>query len=275
MQVGRPLPTHLARAQLRAINHRSVNTFVVQDPGFLETLVDDDFLFTTSNGEWIDREGYLAFRRYGGQRCSAYCEGVRVRIYGSVALVQGTVRTPLDDGLHSCWRYSDVFVWRHGIWRLVSSQHTSVQPGIPLRLQAGASGRYACWAGADPTGDTHDVLASLNEQYVQAYRAADAAWYNAHLAPDYNAVQSDGTLSDRADALNRFAQPHFAMHMREFPVGQVRIRLFGELALIHAENAYTRKDGHKGVSRYTDIWRIQRGRWSCVSAHITAHHSLV
>jgi ketosteroid isomerase-like protein len=60
--------------------------------------------------------------------------------------------------------------------------------------------------------------------------------------------------------------------MQSFPVDKVRIRRFGDVALIHAENAYQMKDGRSGVSRYTDIWQKQaNGRWLCIAAHITPH----
>ena len=190
-------------------------------------------------------------------------------LYGPVALVQGTVQTPLRDGGLARLRYSDVYLRRDTAWRLVNSQHTVVQPGVPTAPRPGVAPRHAAWTGQDPQGDDIEVLHTLNAQYVQAYRDADVAWYDAHFAPDYNAVQGDGTRSDRAAALARFAQPSYALHMRAFPVDRVTVRRFGEVALIHAENAYTLKDGREGVSRYTDIWHRQRGGWKCVSAHIT------
>ena len=55
-----------------------------------------------------------------------------------------------------------------------------------------------------------------------------------------------------------------------------RGRRFGDIALIHAENAYERKDRRRGVNRYTDIWRKQAdGRWLCIAAHITTHKAPV
>jgi ketosteroid isomerase-like protein len=84
-------------------------------------------------------------------------------------------------------------------------------------------------------------------------------------------VNGDGSLHDRAAALARFAQPTFATSMTSFPVGKVTVRRFGDVALIHAENAYELKDGRKGVSRYTDIWHQRDGRWLCIAAHITVH----
>jgi hypothetical protein len=47
----------------------------------------------------------------------------------------------------------------------------------------------------------------------------------------------------------------------------VRIRLVGELALVHAGFHYTKPDGQAGTGRYTDIYAQRRGRWLCVSAH--------
>jgi ketosteroid isomerase-like protein len=49
----------------------------------------------------------------------------------------------------------------------------------------------------------------------------------------------------------------------------VRIRIAGDVALIHARTTYTKPDGQPGVGRYTDIWARQDGRWFCVSADVT------
>jgi ketosteroid isomerase-like protein len=49
---------------------------------------------------------------------------------------------------------------------------------------------------------------------------------------------------------------------------QVRIRRYGDVALIHAENVAELKDGRQVTSRYTDIWYKQDGRWLCIAAHI-------
>ena len=47
----------------------------------------------------------------------------------------------------------------------------------------------------------------------------------------------------------------------------VRIRLLGDVALIHAGFRYRKPDGADGSGRYTDIWTRRDGRWLCVSAH--------
>jgi hypothetical protein len=84
-------------------------------------------------------------------------------------------------------------------------------------------------------------------------------------------ISGDGALWDRAAALSRFAQPTYATTMLSFPVENVSVRRFHEVALIHGENAYVLKDGRTGVSRYTDIWHKQDGRWLCIAAHINVY----
>ena len=137
----------------------------------------------------------------------------------------------------------------------------------------GVTPAHAPWTGRDPTGDDLEVLRLLNESYVDAFRKSDIAWYDAHLAPDYRVFSGDGSHNDRAMALANFAQPTFATRMKSFPVGKVQIRRFGDIALIHAENAYELKDGRRGVSRYTDVWQKKEGRWLCILAHINVHQA--
>lgn len=270
-----PLDAPLARAQLQALNHRCVHTFAAPDPAFAEALIDPDFRWTASNGAWVGRAGHLAHLQ-APALIGAWCEHVRVRLYGPAALVQGTLLA-LRDGAAAAerLRYSDVYLHRATGWRLVNRQHTPLPARAVVPPVNGYPPAADSWPADAPDGGDPDsaALKRLNEQYVQAYRDADVAWYGEHLAHDYTAVQGDGTLSSRAAALARFAKDAYTTHMREFPVHRVSVRGFGELALIHAENAYTLKDGRKGVSRYTDIWHRREGRWRCVSAHITEHRA--
>ena len=48
----------------------------------------------------------------------------------------------------------------------------------------------------------------------------------------------------------------------------VRIRILGDFAIIHARTSYTTADGQQAHGRYTDCWARQNGRWLAVSAHV-------
>lgn len=258
--------------QLRAINHRLADAYRRSDPDYLARLTSHDFLFTDSDGFWLEREAFLARLRGRAPFAAVAYDDVQVRLLGDVAIVHGVLhaRTPAGDAAAA--RYTDVYAREDGRWRLVSAQNTPVRkPAGPSQEPPAPPGAAPQWQRTDPQGDDEAVLAALNQQYVQAFRDADVAWYDAHLSADYQVVFGDGSIHDRRAALADFAKPYFADDIAAFPLDKVRIRRFGEVALIHAENAYTLKDGRKGVNRYTDIWVKRDGRWWCVAAQITVH----
>jgi ketosteroid isomerase-like protein len=274
-----PVPSlELAHAQLRALNHRFIDIQSDANGSLMDALTAQDFLLTEHDGSWRSRAEFLARRPSPESLLGAACDDVQVRLFGPVALVHGVVCTRADgkgDRAGSIdWitvRYTDVHVWRGTQWQLVSAQNTRLKAGVALKLQSATAPAYEPWAGQDPGGADLDVLHTLNDQYVNAFRNADVAWYAAHLRPDYVVTGGDGTHQDRAAALVHFAQPTFATRMKSFPVGKVNIRRFADVALIHAENDYELKDGRKGISRYTDIWHLRDGAWRCVAAHITVY----
>ncbi|MES2957750.1 MAG: nuclear transport factor 2 family protein [Pseudomonadota bacterium] len=267
-----PVPApELAEVQLRAINHRFVDAFVVTQGEFMDALTDKDFVLTAGDGAWLGRADFLARTRQRSALEGASYDDVRVRLFGSVAVLHGVFEGAHKDGTLARFRYTDVYVWSGAAWRLVSGQSTPIKPTVPLRQQSATAPAHAPWQGQDPGGDDIAALRTLNENYVKAFREADVAWYDAHLAPDYIVVSGDGSFHDRGAALVDFAKPSFATFIKSFPVDKVNIRRFDDVALIHAENAYELKDGRKGVSRYTDIWHKRDGRWRCIAAHITVH----
>jgi hypothetical protein len=268
-------PREVAEAQLRAINHRFVDVFAGANGDFMDVLTGDDFLLTASDGSWHDRADFLAHMRKPAPLAGASYDDVRVRLFGPVAVLHAVFEAVHTDGQVAKIRYTDVYAWSGAAWRLVSGQNTPVKEAVALPLQKGTAPGHVPWQGQNPTGDDLVVLRTLNQNYVKAFREADVAWYDAHLAPDYVFISGAGSLQDRAAALANFAKPTFATSIHSFPVDKVNIRRFDDVALIHAENAYELKDGRKGVSRYTDIWHKRNGQWRCVAAHITVHQAPV
>ena len=263
-----PLPGH-AEAQLRAVNHRSIDLPTDAHAVLADALTGQDFLLTNSDGAWRSRAEFLNRLRQQSPSVASAHEDVRVRLLGRVALVHGVVGVARANGITIRVRYTDVHVWAGTSWRLVSVQNTPLENAGAVRPRTGVAPAAAPWQGQDPSGDDLGELRALNERYVQAFREADVAWYDAHLAPDYVVVSGDGSMQDRAAALVDFAKPTFATSIKSFPVDKVSIRRFDDVALIHAENAYELKDGRRGINRYTDIWHKRGTQWRCVSAHIT------
>jgi ketosteroid isomerase-like protein len=112
--------------------------------------------------------------------------------------------------------------------------------------------------------DDLQTLLALNRNYVRSAGESDVRWYADNLAEDYMSTNPDGSFSDRAGFLARIGQPY--PNKDPEPV-DVRIRILGDVALIHAGFRDRRPDGTIGKGRYTDIWARREGRWLCVAAH--------
>jgi hypothetical protein len=115
-------------------------------------------------------------------------------------------------------------------------------------------------------GSDLSALRLLNQEFIRAVGASDAAWFDQHLSSDFVNSNPDGTLSERAAFLQRVAQPSAVSQLH---ADDVRIRLFGDSALVHGRTLYTKADGEPGAGRYTDVWARIDGAWLCVAADVT------
>jgi ketosteroid isomerase-like protein len=109
------------------------------------------------------------------------------------------------------------------------------------------------------------TLERLNLDYIRSVRESDARWFDDNLADDFLNSNPDGTLVDRAAFLKQIALPCTIGNLQ---AEDVRIRILGETAIIHARTTYQKPGGQPGVGRYTDVWMRRQGRWVCVSAQV-------
>ena len=111
-----------------------------------------------------------------------------------------------------------------------------------------------------------EVLDKLNKGYVDSVQESDVRWFEEHLSDDFLNTNPDGTLVDRAGFLAQIAKP---VAISGLEPREVKIRVMGDFAIIHAKTVYRKPDGQAGAGRYTDIWAQRGGRWLCVAAHVT------
>ena len=112
----------------------------------------------------------------------------------------------------------------------------------------------------------HDTLAALNSDYIASVQAGDVRRFDELLAADFLCSNPDATLVDRAQFLRQTALP---VTITGLVAEDVRIRLFGDMAIIHGRTRYRAADGTERQGRYTDIWAKRDGTWRAVSAHVT------
>lgn len=110
------------------------------------------------------------------------------------------------------------------------------------------------------------TLADLNAKDVDSLMTADVGWYEEHLADDFVCIEADGSVLDKTRFLRQTAA---GPDVAAYRLAQVRIRLFGDVALIHATGVFTRQEGTTGTSRYTDVYAKSAGTWKAISAQIT------
>jgi len=111
-----------------------------------------------------------------------------------------------------------------------------------------------------------EILEQLNRDYVASVQHSDVRRFEEILAADFYCSNPDGSLVDRAAFLEQTARP---VTVSGLEPRDVKIRLIGDMAIIHARTTYKTADGAEKSGRYTDVWVRQNGRWLAVSAHVT------
>src|SRR6267378_7993936 len=115
---------------------------------------------------------------------------------------------------------------------------------------------------------TNDLaeLTGLNRDYVNSVQNSDVKRFDEILADDFYCSNPDKSLVDRAGFLKQTAVP---VTIKNLEAHDVKIRVMGDFAIIHAATSYTTPDGKPASGRYTDCWARQNGRWLAVSAHVS------
>ena len=111
-----------------------------------------------------------------------------------------------------------------------------------------------------------EILEGLNRDYIASVQNGDVKRFGEILSEDFLNTNPDGSLVDKAGFLKQIAPP---VKIRGLAIDDVKIRLMGDFAIIHAATRYTTPDGKPASGRYTDVWARQNGRWLAVSAHVS------
>jgi ketosteroid isomerase-like protein len=109
-------------------------------------------------------------------------------------------------------------------------------------------------------------LTTLNRDYVASVQHSDVKRFDEILAEDFYCSNPDKSLVDRAAFLKQTAVP---VTIKNLEAEDVKIRILGDFAIIHARTSYTTPDGQQASGRYTDCWAKQNGKWLAVSAHVS------
>ncbi|MGH9141595.1 MAG: nuclear transport factor 2 family protein [Vicinamibacterales bacterium] len=111
-----------------------------------------------------------------------------------------------------------------------------------------------------------ELLHDLNQAYLDSVRTGDVECFRKLLAEDFQCSTPAGEILDKMQFLERTAGPRTLTRL----AGEdIRIRILGDVAIIHAATTFSSVTGEQGRGRYTDDWQKRNGTWVCVSAHVT------
>jgi ketosteroid isomerase-like protein len=111
-----------------------------------------------------------------------------------------------------------------------------------------------------------EALTALNRDYINSVQHGDVRRFDEILAEDFLCSNPDGSLVDRKGFLAQTARP---VTITGLAIDDVKVRILGDVAIIHARTTYKTADGERRNGRYTDVWARRDGKWLAVSAHVT------
>ncbi len=110
------------------------------------------------------------------------------------------------------------------------------------------------------------ILMQLNQEYVDAFMNRDVEWYQTHLTEDFEVIESDGSTLNKMEFLANTAK---GPDVIEYKLQDVKVRIFGDVALVRATGLWTGRNGFQGMSRYTDVYLRAENGWQATAAQIT------
>src|SRR2546426_12002503 len=85
-----------------------------------------------------------------------------------------------------------------------------------------------------------DALTALNRDYIHSVQHGDVQRFDEILAEDFLCSNPDGSLVDKRGFLAQTAQP---VTISGLATEDVRVRILGDVAIIHARTSYATASG--------------------------------
>src|ERR1700674_6123491 len=93
-----------------------------------------------------------------------------------------------------------------------------------------------------PTRSDLDALTALNRDYIHSVQHGDVRRFDEILAEDFLCSNPDWSLVDKNQFLAQTALP---VTISGLSVEDVRVRILGDVAIIHARTSYFTADGEQ------------------------------
>lgn len=134
--------------------HEACEAYETGNAGYLEEFLHADYTLTNTRGVVTNRDQDLAEVRSGDPDYEVFRNhGMRVRIYGDTAVVNGITSlkgTYRGEAFEFDARFTDTLIKHDGRWKLVASQATRIADRVPIPVSAPDARQLAARAGTQP-----------------------------------------------------------------------------------------------------------------------------
>ena len=136
---------------------------------------------------------------------------------------------------------------------------------LALLLLAGCS--HAPVAASDSYAEAERYIIECSRDWAESVVTGDRSKHKIYFAEDFIGTDTKGRRYDKSQ-VTRETGP--AKQIISNKLDDVSVRFFGDTAIAHGSETWTRKDGSTGRYVWTDIWAKRDGRWQVVAAQDAA-----
>jgi peptidylprolyl isomerase len=132
-----------------------------------------------------------------------------------------------------------------------------------VSAQARAKRRAPTAARTAPAVSAEAEIKKLEREWFDAVVKGDAATMNRIFADDFTAINTDGTLTDKAK-MTEMLKPG-RIQLDEIRIDEFNLRLYGATAVVNGKATYIRNQKELGTATHCEVWTRRNGRWQVVS----------
>ncbi|MFN7945754.1 MAG: nuclear transport factor 2 family protein [Blastocatellia bacterium] len=150
---------------------------------------------------------------------------------------------------------------------ILAAMVSSFSSCATTRKQA-ISSATAATATASPTENVEQLLARMEQDWVDATIKGDIAFTDRILADDCIYINWDGSTETKTQVLESVKAG--AYKAESMKLENIRVRAFNDSAVVtygQIEKSQTKGKDSSGHYIYTDVWVKRNGKWQIVASH--------
>jgi hypothetical protein len=137
--------------------------------------------------------------------------------------------------------------------------------GIALLFLIFLSSATSAGQAARASSDRKQIL-EVERKFTDTVVSNDVRELEDILAEDYLGTETDGKLVTKADSVAEAKSGSSEYASCRLNENEVKVRFYGDVAVVNGTENWTRKDGKSGRFIWTDIMVKRQGKWKVVAS---------